>query len=227
MRRLMAAAMGIAKRLLANELEKRELTISHIVHGKKWEINVSGDYVRKSTLVLIKKEIGEDIEGDIAEVGVYRGEFAKCINELFPCRTLYLFDTFEGFHEKDMEIELERKLIHRDKTGHLGNTSIELAKDNLPFPEKCIFKKGHFPDTAKGLERPFVFVSIDVDLYQPTIEALQYFYPKLTKPGYIMIHDYNSSRYDGATEAVNEFKQRSNIALVPIGDVGGTAVIAK
>ena len=217
----------IAQNFLLNELEKREWTVSTILHGNKWEINVRGDYVRKSTLELIKKEIGGDIEGDIAEVGVYKGEFAKYINQLFPSRTFYLFDTFEGFHEKDIEIELGEKLIHRNKTGQLNNTSIKIVKDKLPFKEKCIFKKGYFPETAKGLERKFVFVSIDVDLYQPTIEALKYFYPRLTKPGYIMVHDYNSSRYNGATKAVNEFKQKNIITLTPIADSGGTAIITK
>ena len=44
----------------------------------------------------------------MAELGVYRGEFAKEINKVFPDRTLYLFDTFEGFAEQDCDTEVKK-----------------------------------------------------------------------------------------------------------------------
>ena len=121
----------------------------------------------------------------------------------------------------------KKKLIHKDKTSHLGDTSIELVKRKLIYPEKCIFKQGYFPDTAKGINETFVFISIDVDLYHPTIAALNIFYPKLTSPGYILVHDYNNTRYEGATEAVKQFRDQNQLTLIPIGDNGGSTIFSK
>lgn len=42
------------------------------------------------------------VDGPVAEVGVYKGVFAQYINHYFPDKTLYLFDTFEGFSSKDI-----------------------------------------------------------------------------------------------------------------------------
>ena len=38
----------------------------------------------------------KNIGGNVAEAGVYQGEFASLMNKYFPDRKLYLFDTFEG-----------------------------------------------------------------------------------------------------------------------------------
>lgn len=42
----------------------------------------------------------------LAEAGVYRGAFARAINKRFPDVDLFLYDTYEGFTDQDMEIEL-------------------------------------------------------------------------------------------------------------------------
>ncbi len=207
-------------------LETKRKTICNYTHNSKWELNISEDYVRNTFLELASKEL-KSVEGCVAEIGVYRGKFSKNINQVFLDRIFYLFDTFEGFDKRDMSLELKGNLIHKDKTGHLGDTSIELVRSKLPYPEKCIFKQGYFPDTTKGVNEKFVFVSIDVDLYQPTLEALNFFYPKLTSPGYLLVHDYNIPRYKGVTEAVKQFRDKNQLTLVPIGDLGGSAIFIR
>src|SRR6185436_15032608 len=68
------------------------------------------DYVRLSTLELICHEINsKKLEGNVAELGVYKGKFARYINQYFPNKTLYLFDTFMGFDERDTKKEVEKK----------------------------------------------------------------------------------------------------------------------
>ena len=44
-----------------------------------------------------------NMPGDMAEIGVYRGEFAAHLNRVFPQKKLYLFDTFEGFPEQEIK----------------------------------------------------------------------------------------------------------------------------
>jgi O-methyltransferase len=126
-----------------------------------------------------------NISGNVAEVGVYQGESAKLINKYFPDRILYLFDTFEGFVDADIKREIEIGTDWITKRSYLlsDDTSIDIVLEKMSNPEMCVIKKGYFPKTAEGLEDVFSFVSIDVDLYQPTLEALKYFYSRLSGGG--------------------------------------------
>ena len=160
-----------------------------------------------------------NVAGSVAELGVFQGDFAKHINELFPDRTLYLFDTFEGFDDSDVEKEKEigtERIFERSY--NYSGTSMELVAGKMKAPEKCIFKKGFFPETAKGLEDKFAFVSMDADLYQPMLEGLKYFYPRLTRDGFIFIHDFFTETFTGTRKAVLEYKRETGIQIVPMGD---------
>lgn len=196
--------------------------------GRERKIKVPAitNYIRISTLELVSQEIFENnVQGAVAELGVYKGQFAKYINSLFPDRTFYLFDTFEGFDQKDVEIEVNNKFS--TGTQDFSNTSIQLVLDKMQHKNKCIIKKGWFPESLEGLEDKFCFVSLDADLYKPIYDGLEYFYPRLNKGGYIFIHDYNNKIYDGAKTAVREFCKKYDISYVPMTDTWGSAIIAK
>lgn len=154
--------------------------------------------------------------GEVAELGVFQGEFAKEIHKFFPDKKLYLFDTFEGFDERDLQKEDEAT----KKMGtYLDDTSVELVLSKMKDKSKIIIKKGYFPDSASGLdEESFCFVNLDVDLYQPIKSGLEFFYPKLCTGGIILIHDYYNPVYPGVKKAVDEFCEKHKINCFPIGD---------
>lgn len=184
------------------------------------------DYIRLSTLELVSSEITKkNLVGSVAELGVYKGKFARFINLYFPNRTLYLFDTFEGFDERDVKKEQQEKFSKGDQD--FSDTSIERVMKLMPHPKQCKAVKGFFPESAKGIDDRFVFVSLDADLYEPIYHGLQFFYPKLENGGYIFVHDFNNDGYKGARQAVEQFCEEQHISFVPISDAGGTAVIAK
>jgi O-methyltransferase len=161
----------------------------------------------------------------MAELGVYKGNFSRRLNMLFPDRKLYLFDTFKGFSDKDVAIE--RKKGYSDASQDFSNTSIEFVRSKMPHPESCIFKPGYFPESAEGVEDRFCLVSIDADLYEPVYQGLRFFYPQLQKGGYIFVHDFNNSAYVGAKNAVVTYCQEHDVRFVPIPDCGGTVIITK
>lgn len=184
------------------------------------------DYIRLSTLELVAGEIAEKkLAGNVAELGVYKGKFARYINQYFPERKLYLFDTFKGFDESDIAAEI--KNTYSAGSQDFTNTSVSQVLKIMPFPDQCIVKEGYFPQTASGLEDDFVFVSLDADLYDPIYAGLNYFYPRLVKGGYIFIHDYNNDCYKGAKQAVRQFCAENNLSFLPIPDTAGTAIIGK
>ncbi len=170
--------------------------------------------------------IQQGIAGDIAELGVYQGELACQLNALFPDRRLHLFDTFEGFDARDIQEESARG-FSRAREGDFADTSLSFVQSRLPFPDQALFHKGFFPDTTAGLENcRFALVSLDADLYAPVLAGLEYFYPRLSPGGMILLHDYNNRRFRGASQAVEDYeKAHGPLPLVPLCDLHGTAVI--
>ena len=152
-----------------------------------------------------------------AEAGVFEGDFAKYINSIFPERKLLLFDTFEGFSQSD----IDKESSDYAKTGDYFNTSVELVLGKMKYPENVEIYKGFFPDSARDVKGSFLFVNLDLDLYEPTIQGLQFFKDRMTSGAAILVHDYFSDTFDGPRRAVDEFikeNESSGYNAYPIGD---------
>ncbi len=174
----------------------------------------------------------QNLAGSVAECGVCMGEFSYYINKYFPDKSLYLFDTFSGFDEQDLCAErslnndrfLDGMFNNKDLFA-AANEQIVLAR--MQHQEKCILRKGYFPETAEGIEDQFCFVNLDMDLYQPMLAGLRFFYSKMCPGGVILMHDYFHPELPGVKQAVEEFEKETQITLckVPIGDFCSIAVI--
>lgn len=201
-------------------------TMTRLGRDRQIDVYSDGCYVRLSSLELASKEIYEkDVPGAVAELGVFRGRFAKKINEAFPDRILYLFDTFEGFDDRDVGTEKENQFS--EAAVDLTDTSVDYVLSQMKFRDKCVVRKGYFPDTANEIDDKFAFVSIDADLYLPIYEGLRFFYPRLSPGGFIFIHDYNNHEFKGAKQAVRDFCSETNVTYFPLSDFAGSAVIVK
>jgi O-methyltransferase len=184
--------------------------------------------IRSAAFNYIAERIQEaGVEGALAELGVYRGDFAWQLNGQFPDRKLYLFDTFEGFHEQDLIVE--RQIGGAQAQAHdFSDTGEEAVLARMPHKEQIVLKKGHFPAVAQGLEERFALVSLDADLYAPTLAGLIYFYPRLNPGGVIILHDYNNRRFGGVRKAVEQFEsEHGMLSIVPLCDLHGTAIIIR
>lgn len=117
----------------------------------RFEKQVEDFSARNATLIRACERIREEnIAGDMAELGVYRGDFAAQMNSLLPDRTLYLFDTFEGFAEESAAIDRLGGFSSAEK-GDFSDTAAEAVLARMPHPEKAILRKGLFPATIEGL----------------------------------------------------------------------------
>ncbi|MEA3479130.1 MAG: TylF/MycF/NovP-related O-methyltransferase, partial [Bacteroidota bacterium] len=56
--------------------------------------------------------------------------------------------------------------------------------------------------------------------------GLEYFYPRLSAGGIIIIHDYNG-KWKGAMQAVDEFLETIPEQLIPIPDIDNSVMILK
>lgn len=186
------------------------------------------DSVRVCSLHAVAAEIyGKSIPGSVAELGVYQGDFAKDINAAFPDRNLYLFDTFQGFNERDKNIDIGGGFSSAAED--FSNTNVDLVLQKMSQPDKVTIRAGYFPESVQDSDREerFAFVSIDTDLYKPIYDGLQFFYPRLNPGGYIFVHDYNNKEYPGVNAAVKKYCEETSINCFPLIDPCGTGVIAK
>lgn len=192
------------------------------------------DYYRFRTFEFVAREIkNKGLRGAVAELGVFRGRFASLINETFPDKRFYLFDTFESFDPKEYEKEKAMGRCGKDNVFWLGHvdTSVEMMMANIPHPGSCVVCKGLFPSsvTKEAENENYSFVSLDVDLEESTYQGLKFFYPRLEEFGYIFLHDYTTHWLQGVKQAVERYEKDAGVELkkVPIADRGGTLIITK
>ena len=166
----------------------------------------------------------KNISGAYAELGVYKGDSAYILHLMDPSREFHLFDTFEGFTEKDLIVEEGKATTY---TKHnFADTSIEQVKGKLRS-DKFIFHKGYFPETTgKAKDIQFALVNMDADLYNPTKTGLEFFYPRLVPGGVIIVHDYNPD-WPGIMKAVNDFATTITEPIVPLPDQDSSVMVFK
>ena len=201
---------------------------------EKCEVNriiadiTSYDLIRRDMIILLLRTlIQNNVEGEFAELGVYRGEAAKLIHHYCPERSLTLFDTFDGFNKKDISFE-NKQIKNSESITHFKDTSEKLVLDTLqPRSENIHIKKGYFPDslTKEYDSKRFAFVHLDADLYKPTKNGLEFFYPRMNSRGIILVHDYNA--WPGVRKAVDEFLLDKPELVIPMPDKSGSAIFVK
>jgi O-methyltransferase len=180
------------------------------------------DYIRSTTIALaIQRVLYEKIDGSLAEVGVYKGDMSRFIHILAKERKYFLFDTFDGFPEQDLESGI---IDNRFK-----DTCVNRVLSNIGETNNIFIRKGYVPDTLVGLEsEKFAFVLLDLDLYDPTLSSLEFFYPRITEGGYLMVHDYNNAESNwGCKRAVDTFLKNKFENIIEIPDSYGSILVRK
>ncbi len=149
----------------------------------------------------------KDVKGSMAECGSYEGATAWFMANEFPKIPLYLFDSFEGLSTPDSN---DKKLSENHfswKQGDLKSNE-EKLQQNLSEFNSIILMKGWIPERFNEIESEiFRLVHIDVDLYQPTKDSIEFFYPRLSSCGVIVLDDYGVTSCPGAYKAINEYME--------------------
>lgn len=214
-----------------NRILKSDTLLPTLYPSVIWKNNafpdVKKDFVREQTLSYLAQEISrKQIPGAIAELGVFKGDFTVVINDVFPDKKLYLFDTFCGFSEEDVELD-DNTENKQNEMKKFKDTSVELVLSRLRKDSDYVVKKGYFPDTFDLEEEIFSFVSIDLNMKAAVSAALKLIWPRLSVGGYMLISDYNAPFYEGTREAIQEFCDVNGITIVALADLYGSALLCK
>ena len=152
------------------------------------------------------------VEGEVWELGVYRGGSALLIrNELAGAGgRLRLFDTFAGMPETDPARDFH-------VAGDFADTSLAEVQALVGTDAFIDWRPGLIPITLRGLEPVRLrFVHIDLDIYAPIVATLGFAWPRLTPGAIMLFDDYGFRSCPGARAAVDEFCLAQGVALVPL-----------
>jgi O-methyltransferase len=153
------------------------------------------------------------IEGDILNLGVYRGYsmYLLCLirDHLgLEDRRVLGFDTFGGFVQTD---EFHDGYIDKYGENSFKHNSRQMAMENLSGFKNIDLIEGDIRETIHSLEGEMkvCFALFDMDEYTPTIASLEPVYQRLSRGGFMM-HDHYafpslSNGMYGQRQAMNEF----------------------
>lgn len=161
----------------------------------------------------------EGLPGAMAECGCYTGVSAFFMAQAAPETALYLFDSFSGLSSVGEKDRVGARNVREWSAGDLVASRLELQENLKDFAHVFVLE-GWIPDRfAEVASLTFRIVHIDVDLYQPTRDSLEFFYPRLNEGGAIVLDDYGFLTCPGATQAADEFAadQGSRIVHLPTG----------
>jgi len=169
------------------------------------------------------------VQGNIIECGVAAGEslgfFLMLERQLSGERSFWAFDTYEGFPPPSRE-DGGHLLENPQKLSAYSKYSIDFVKSSLRMRgvqvdhiDNIRFAKGRIPLSLQLYSgEPVSLVNIDLDLYEPTFEALKFFWPLLSVGGRIMLDEYDSDddlrKWPGAKLAVDEFCEREGVEII-------------
>lgn len=165
---------------------------------------------RKYMLIQMLK-LTKHLSGSVAECGVFKWATSYFIlKNIDSNKKLHLFDSFEWLSNPsgiDWNHWCEWSLY----------ASEDEVKNNLKDFNNIVFHKWRIPNKFhEVLNEEFSFVHIDVDLYEPTKDSIEFFYKKLQKWWMIICDDSWFKTCPWARKAIIEFSKINNIEFLDL-----------
>ena len=91
----------------------------------------------------------------------------------------------------------------------------EIRRNLSQYGDQIEYHQGLFPASAETLGHlRFSFVHLDLDLYDSTVAALEWFWPRIESGGMLLSHDYPLS--EGVVRAFDEFFAERRETFIPL-----------
>jgi hypothetical protein len=209
---------------LESLLSESEYSYQHVL--EQWPVYVRRMYLQRflAHYELFKQVI--DRPGCIVEIGVYRGAsfftWTNLLETFCPTdrtRKVFGFDHFlglESFQEEDgAHYEKYGKTPGSYRTIDIKREILDLVhihnQDNLiSGVERCRLIEGPVRETVPQflVDNPglrIALLHLDVDLYDPTLFALEQLFPLVIKGGLVVLDEYGLIPWQGETKALEDY----------------------
>ncbi len=162
-------------------------------------------------------EYVKKLEGDFVECGVNTGAYSRAIIDYINFSSLnkqfFLLDTFEGLVEEQISIEEKKMGLDKVYLGNYRNVYDEVKKTFEPFNVKII--KGAVPDTLEEVSTEKIcYLSIDMNVTEPEIAAVNYFWDRIVPGGVIILDDYGFPHHIHQKLAFDELAKNKNVQIL-------------
>jgi hypothetical protein len=160
------------------------------------------------------------LAGDFVECGVNTGIYSLAVCDYVDFNTtgraFWLFDTFAGI-PLDQVTERERELGRLAENEAWYSDCFELARANFaPFPRAKLVR-GKVPDTLATVEIGSVaYLSIDMNIVEPEVAALAFFWEKLTPGAPVILDDYGWSGHRPQREAMDAVAAERGVEILSL-----------
>jgi hypothetical protein len=196
--------------------DERFLSAYHrgISSGHKWGENLHIEW--RVHVACWAAERARSLPGAFVECGVNTGIISLAVCEYIDFNTtgkdFYLFDTFNGVPESQM---CEAELVDRIRENEVYEECFDLAQKNFaPFPRVKLVR-GLVPDTLSKVPIDRVsYLSIDLNIVQPEIAAMEFFWDKLVSGAVVVLDDYGWANYPLQQEAHDRFAASKGVPIL-------------
>ena len=167
----------------------------------------------------VNDTIRNNIPGDLIETGVWRGGAVIFMRALLKVagvtdKIVWAADSFEGLPKPDAD----KYAADKDDDHHTLSDILAISEEQVRYnfqkfgllDEQVKFLKGWFKDTLPNAPiEKLSILRLDGDMYESTIQALEFLYPKLSIGGYLIIDDFDVVA--GCKKAVMDYRAKFNI----------------
>jgi len=160
------------------------------------------------------------LQGDFVECGVNTGIYSLAVCDYLDFNSLdksfYLFDTFRGLPEEQVSVE-EEVLGRLEESERYYSECYEVAQRNFAPFKRAVLVRGKVPDTLASVRIGQVcYLSIDMNIVEPEIAAMEFFWDKLVPGAPVIFDDYGWSTYRLQKDAMDDFAKRKSVAILTL-----------
>jgi hypothetical protein len=178
------------------------------------------------------------LPGCVVEVGVYFGNglmiWAKLLETLIPGnrgRKVFGFDDFDGYTRQISEFDkpgiehIQKRYGENQNVFKVKQATIEklVMLNNidtlLPGVDRAILYSGNLKASLEAFKKDepgmrIAMLIIDVNLYIPTVTALEQLFDRVIWGGFIVLRGYGVKPWEGESKAVDEFIRGHHSELI-------------
>lgn len=184
-----------------------------IFNKKNKDLTFLTDVRFYSLISIVNSILSNNKVGDFVELGCWNGTSAKIISSLIKKNkkniNFYIFDSFKGLSK----LKNQDKSEYVIKNNFIGN--YKFVKEKLKNFKFIKIFAGWIPEKFYKIKnKKFSLVHIDLGLYEPTLQSLKFFYPRLKKGGVIISNVYNSKVFPGESKAWDQFFKKNKYSFM-------------
>ncbi len=163
--------------------------------------------------------------GDFVECGVNAGFLSSAILTYLDWPRLgkkfYLVDTFDGppleqLSAREVETGSFAKILQSVTSGAYV-TDLESIRRNYREWPGIEIVQGVVPDVLPAVSaNPIAFLHLDMNCAYPEIEALRFFWDRMSRGGVVLLDDYSRKDYEALGDAMDELAGRLGTEIVSL-----------